>query len=149
MLDIGQVDLARLGEVLGQPEEAIGALDPASGELRVGGDPAPEDWIAVGGEDVDGAYDDMEVFAGEIGDPLLATRLTEALAAGPGAARAFRGILATAPGDLPRQWADYRRLRDEVRALRWLAGHGLLDVDEVERGVADRLRRADEVLASL
>lgn len=128
------VELDDLGEALDQSVASVAYLDldtatvwPAElfdiGEEPDDFDPDDEQrWLPVPGKGPRAGYATMEDFITTVTDPLLAGRLSDAIA-GTGAFRRFHDELSRNDDECTRwhRWRDDRRLG---RARAWLAEHG-------------------------
>lgn len=131
------VDLEELAMILGgDPVHGGGRIDLSTGEVwsrpgleydrEVGeideDDDDPDRWLWVECQGSGSGYRDMVWFIDELDDPVLADRLSRAIA-GRGAFRRFKNVLSERP-ELMTRWHSFSDERQHGRARRWLAAEG-------------------------
>jgi hypothetical protein len=89
----------------------------------------------------------MVRFAEAVADPRMQRTLLRALE-GRGAFRRFRDVVHDTEV-LGMRWRDFSALASERRALEWLRTNDLVDSDELDHALTDRIRRADAILSEL
>lgn len=151
------LELSELADLLHQRDYGAGYLDRETGTIYrafegevLGDDGEPlhdEDFdlVALGGDHHQAEYDDMAMFAENVGDGRTRTQLREALH-GRGAFRRFRDTLHQAPDDLVKAWYRYRDAARELRALEWLVGQGLVTQVAADPLITERERVARAAL---
>lgn len=154
--DLESVDLSELAYCL-DSRDLEGYLDPATGQIYqsfgdelIGPDDEPVDldevdWVRIYPVNSRDAYSDMEVFADAVADPLVARRLDAALR-GRGAFRRFRDAVYDQRVEVITAWNDYRNVRSETRALKWLYDNDLADETAVRAAMAERDAAAERAL---
>lgn len=106
--------------------------DPESGSTD---DPAQSGWQRISKTESHESYRDMSEFVAAVHHRRAADLLDRAIT-GRGAFRRFKDTLFEFP-ELRDQWFRFREARSRRRALRWLAGHGLITREAADR-YADR-----------
>jgi predicted nucleotidyltransferase len=113
-------------------------IESGTGQIRVRGPGAvddPEDltaagWVQIGSTESHEGYRDMADFVANVQHPRASDLLVRAIA-GRGAFRRFKDTLLEFP-ELRDQWFRFRDARSRRRALRWLAGAGLITREAAE-----------------
>lgn len=161
-LTLDSIQLDELGELIDGPPRLLGHLDCKRGEILPALDDDPGlaedgvedededgDWIPIEGEGSSAAYGDMTDFADAVGDPQLATRLSDALG-GKGALRRFRDVVHSTADETGRLWHEYSRACASERAIDWLLDRDLIDPTDgrqTERALAEMAEAALEAVA--
>lgn len=157
-LSLSHIDLAGLAEALDDHDEwTEWWFDTATGTVIPSMDPSvsgiddeeldSDELVAVDPQPSRAAYEAMVEFAEAVADPRPRDLLQRALE-GKGAFRRFRDTLYEFP-ELGERWREFERLAAELRAIEWLADHGLAEADELVEARRERRRRADAVLAEI
>lgn len=154
---LSRIDLAELAMALDDHGDwTEWWFDPATGEVTPGMDPSvtglDEDFdtaslVMIEPTPSGDAYHDMVRFAEAVADPRMQRTLLRALE-GKGAFRRFRDVVHDTEV-LGMRWRDFSGLASERRALEWLHTHDLVDPDELDHALTDRIRRADAILSEL
>ena len=145
MLDLNAIDVEELASALADQTdyEHRWLIDPRSGEVVL--------WTSdtgIDGEnpvDIDDLdlilidpipsyvwYQDMVDFAEAISDRAAGRRLSDSLQ-GKGSFRRFRNELYDHHVDLISPWQALRDVRAQLRAVRWLADEGLIEISAAQR----------------
>lgn len=148
MLDPAGVDLDEL--CFARDDRTSGVswwIEPATGKLQAhgtdGGDAAPreEGWVRVTPTESAEDYRDIADFVATVQHPRASDLLTRAIA-GRGAFRRFKSTLHEFP-ELRDRWFRFREARARRRALRWLAGRGIVAADAADAACAQHPDPAD------
>ena len=142
MLDPDRLDLDEL--CFARDDRTLGLtwwIDPASGEVQAHGldtgadrSPGEDGWVSIEPTEPSQAYRDIADFVATVQHPRAADLLSRAIA-GRGAFRRFKNTLHEFP-DLRDRWFRFRDARARRRALRWLAGRGLVTAEAAETACA-------------
>jgi hypothetical protein len=153
-LTVDVVDMEMLAEALAEGDRGTTWwFHTTSGDVRAAGDWSDgfddadlvdQGWVIVPPSGGRTGFEDMELFAKEVGDVRAREQLMAALE-GKGAFRRFRDAVRDRP-ELRDAWRDFQVAREDARAVRWLLAHDHVDELDADDALAARRQRATAAL---